>query len=143
MLELKDADYPTLMWIDRAKSRLGKKVTTSEKNEDKPFYLFVNVLNNYEDIPGEERGAILEKADEVMLNIVDEIRMHTAMNVTDDVVHYTKLKVADIIVSNDDSRLRYYNVVYMNDPEEGKVLLDCLNDKQITEALYRRSAGRG
>jgi hypothetical protein len=51
------------------------------------------------------------------------------------VVHYTKLFVADLIISNKESekdfvksKLRYYNVAYMNDPDEGKILLQILKD---------------
>ncbi len=46
--------------------------------------------------------------------------MHLPFPTVPKVAHYTKLKVADILTSADESRMRYYNVVYMNDPEEGK-----------------------
>jgi hypothetical protein len=45
--------------------------------------------------------------------------------------HYTSLTVADKIIMSDQNRLRFYNVVYMNDPEEGNILLDILDDNLV------------
>ena len=50
------------------------------------------------------------------------------------VVHFTKLPVADILVSSDENKFRFYHVSYMNDPEEGKILLQILNDPEIEES---------
>lgn len=44
-------------------------------------------------------------------------------------VHYTKLLVANAVLSGNNSKLRYYNSAYMNDPEEGNTLFDCFSDK--------------
>ncbi len=60
------------------------------------------------------------------------------------VVHYTKLSVAEKIITyhksksekiitNDDCKMRFYNVIYMNDPEEGNDILNYFKDKRIKE----------
>ncbi len=61
---------------------------------------------------------------------VNDIRTMAFTEAREPVAHYTKLLVANIIVNKptDTSKLRYYNVAYMNDPEEGKVLLQMLAD---------------
>lgn len=53
---------------------------------------------------------------------------------TRNVVHYTKVFVADIYVSSLDSKMHYSNAIYMNDPMEGRVIFDFLNDKKISDA---------
>lgn len=53
---------------------------------------------------------------------------------TKSVVHYTKIFVADIYVSSLDSKMHYSNAIYMNDPMEGQVVFDFLNEKKISEA---------
>jgi tetratricopeptide (TPR) repeat protein len=55
------------------------------------------------------------------------------------VVHYSKLPVADIITKDCHSRLHYSNVIYMNDPQEGKIFVEYLNDKEITDWLEKSS----
>ncbi|MBL7703226.1 MAG: tetratricopeptide repeat protein [Ferruginibacter sp.] len=51
------------------------------------------------------------------------------------VVHYTKLFVADIYVKSFNSKMNYSNAIYMNDPNEGKILLKYLNDPEIKQAF--------
>lgn len=53
---------------------------------------------------------------------------------TRSVVHYTKIFVADIYVSSLDSKMHYSNAIYMNDPMEGQVVFDYINEKKISEA---------
>jgi tetratricopeptide (TPR) repeat protein len=55
------------------------------------------------------------------------------------VVHYSKLFVADILSNDPDSHLHYSNVIYMNDPEEGKTFLNFLNDPDIKEWFEKSS----
>ncbi|MEO8174819.1 MAG: tetratricopeptide repeat protein [Sediminibacterium sp.] len=47
------------------------------------------------------------------------------------VVHYTKLSVADIYVKSTDIKMHYSNSIYMNDPTEGSVLFEYLDDMVI------------
>lgn len=54
-----------------------------------------------------------------------------------DVVHYTSLEVAKSLATQASNQLWYSNVVYVNDPEEGKILLNILDDgkdKTISQA---------
>jgi len=73
-------------------------------------------------------------------NIVSAIR-HKSL-VRDDVkqvVHYSKLFVADIITGDRKSKLHYSNVIYMNDPLEGKTFIDYLNDAELKDWFARAS----
>ncbi|HEY5745358.1 MAG TPA: tetratricopeptide repeat protein [Chryseolinea sp.] len=71
-------------------------------------------------------------------NLLDDLRIFTLTDYDtslEPVVHFTKLSVADILVSSDQNRLRFYHASYMNDPEEGKILLQILKDDHILEAF--------
>ncbi len=46
--------------------------------------------------------------------------------------HYSSLTVTDKIIISNENKLRFYNVAYMNDPEEGSVLLNIL-DKDLVD----------
>ncbi len=50
------------------------------------------------------------------------------------VVHYTKVLVVDIYVTNSEAKMHYSNAIYMNDPMEGKVFFEYLNDNSIESA---------
>jgi tetratricopeptide (TPR) repeat protein len=50
------------------------------------------------------------------------------------IVHYTKVFVADIYVKSKAVKMHYSNAIYMNDPMEGKVFFEYLNDDKIKEA---------
>lgn len=142
--ELALADYNTAINLspdyiiaknnrDKVTALLGKKVPL-DKDSLSSLQLFVRIL---EDIEADQniKDEILKTCAETQKNAIDKIRAHAGSNIKDvikdnKVVHYTKLKVADILASseNPDGKLRYYNAVYMNDPEEGIVLLDCMSD---------------
>jgi tetratricopeptide (TPR) repeat protein len=73
-------------------------------------------------------------------NIVDVIRQKSLVDKSvKQVVHYSKLTVANIIADSPDSRLHYSNVIYMNDPQEGKTFLDYLADSDITDWFEKSS----
>jgi tetratricopeptide (TPR) repeat protein len=118
-------------WRDRTKAKLGETIITDEKKPDEPLYLFAKAVENLID---DERKEILKKCNLIM-DVVDKIRKYASDNTENLVAHYTKLKVADLLVSINRSRMRYYNAVYMNDPEEGKILLECLHDESIKKAF--------
>jgi tetratricopeptide (TPR) repeat protein len=44
-------------------------------------------------------------------------------------VHYTKLFVAEKLLSVTDTKLRYYNALYMNDPSEGEIVFECFSGR--------------
>lgn len=73
----------------------------------------------------------IEKDIEVAINAIKEVSRSKVKTV----VHYTKVLVADIYVKNKRAKMHYSNAIYMNDPTEGKVFFDYLNDKTI-EAAY-------
>jgi tetratricopeptide (TPR) repeat protein len=64
---------------------------------------------------------------------IEKIRKAAKSNAKN-VVHYTKIFVADIYVSSLNSKMHYSNAIYMNDPMEGKVFFDFLDDANITQA---------
>lgn len=43
------------------------------------------------------------------------------------VAHYTNLKTADLLLIKEGSKLRYSNAIFMNDPQEGEILIDCID----------------
>jgi|GEM_PF-864430 len=133
----------TKYWRDQAKLKLGEKILATSGKPDKPLYLFSKLLDGIADdeVPESERTELLKKANNIVVQVVNKIRKHASENVGALAAHYTKLKVIDLIVGNETkeeekvSRLRYYNAVYMNDPEEGKIILDCFDDDKIREAF--------
>lgn len=81
----------------------------------------------------------------VIINNVKEITaIKPSDNTTLHVVHYTKLHLADLLATNKDSdtRLRYYNTAYMNDPEEGIVLLEYVSN-EMKECFNRAREQEG
>lgn len=64
---------------------------------------------------------------------IEKIRKAAKSN-SKNVVHYTKIFVADLYVSSLDSKMHYSNAIYMNDPMEGKVFFEFLDDENITQA---------
>ncbi len=119
-------------WRDRTKAILGENISTDEKKPDVSFYLFIKAVKN---LPAEDKKRILTKCNSIMDDIVNKIRKHASNNDEVLVAHYSKLKVADILISFEKSTLRYYNSVYMNDPEEGKILLECFDDNVIKKSF--------
>lgn len=50
------------------------------------------------------------------------------------VSHYTNLKTVDKIITTDNSRMRYSNAVFMNDPDEGKILINCISQIEKSDS---------
>lgn len=81
-----------------------------------------------------------------ILDIATDVNVHQ-------LAHYTKLHVADTIICsrnektkaikgyNSTSRLRYYNSGYMNDPKEGRILLEFFNKEDDDDVLKSFLAG--
>ncbi|MCD6012480.1 MAG: Tetratricopeptide 1 repeat-containing protein [Flavipsychrobacter sp.] len=119
--------------IDRTKANLGQPVVKGTDTPTHPFYLFIEGI---EDLEKNDQNRITQRIDDVF-TFFDKIRIHAANGIEDFVAHYTTLKVADLIVTVDNSRLHYYNAVYMNDPEEGQTLINALGSSAISEAFKR------
>jgi tetratricopeptide (TPR) repeat protein len=128
------------------KKSLLDHIETSKRDLSFPFSSFYNVVKS---LNIKDRDEILMECLGILYGPIDQIR--SLSSVKPDgikfVAHYTKLKVADALIkvllkkkehnklSSQDARLRYYNAIYMNDPSEGKILLDYINDKEIESAF--------
>ena len=127
--------------IKLAKTKLGEVVSpsTDEKAKQKTLNFLLEVIQS---ISNKETQEKLRFTGGALIDTLNKIRKHTVVNLTQPVAHYTKLKVADILVSGKaEAKFRYYNVVYMNDPEEGKILLDYLKNKKILAAFNQAAKG--
>lgn len=118
---------------DEARARSGEAVTTSKED--------ISFSANYvekaiAELPEHEKRQI-RQACAVINERVERVRSLIVYKGTAPVVHYTQLRTADIMVMNAEARLRYSNVVFMNDPEEGKVLLDFLLDTDMRASFER------
>jgi tetratricopeptide (TPR) repeat protein len=76
---------------------------------------------------------------EKIKSIVSVIRHFTVARSVAQVVHYSKLYVADLIAEDRDSHLHYSNVIYMNDPQEGKTFIDYLSDNSLKKWFEKAS----
>jgi hypothetical protein len=119
--------------LDEAKAKLGEAADVSD--EDTGFSARY-VENEIRDLSEKEKRPI-RKACAAVNERVEQIRKMIAYKGTEPVVHYTQLRIADIVVMNKDARLRYSNVVFMNDPEEGKILVDFLLDSSLKNAFEK------
>ena len=103
------------------------------EQEQHPIY---QLLNTVQKLKREDRVKIFKKSEAILDGVIKEIREYTAQDVDgiETVAHYTRLPIADLFVSDEPKeekngiRMRYYNAVYMNDPEEGMILLNCLDE---------------
>ncbi|WP_148226443.1 tetratricopeptide repeat protein [Paludibacter propionicigenes] len=81
----------------------------------------------------EEDKVEKSKLENEIENIIESIR-DAAKSKVKMVAHYTKLSVADIYVKEINVKMHYSNAIYMNDPMEGKVFFDYLDNEEITKA---------
>ncbi len=119
---------------DNLKARLKIKIDLDENNTSSVLQVFVRFLDAAK-INEDSCKEILNIYVAIKANGLDKIKEHAAKNlekiITDKkVAHYSKLNTADIFACDKEGKqkFRYYNAVYMNDPEEGIVVLDCLDD---------------
>lgn len=137
-----DGSFSWLQYdIDRAKAKLGEVIITPGVKQEKEFYFLEELLRP---LPDSKFKKELKTKGYNLVDTLDSLRKHTTPNGIFPLAHYTKLKVADIIVAHakpDEAKMRYYNVVYMNDPEEGKVILEYLKDKKISKAFAEGEKG--
>jgi tetratricopeptide (TPR) repeat protein len=129
--ELSPGDSSVKYWANLIRAKIGETIIPDQQNPEAALYFINNIV---EKLPEEIRKQIIGNGADIIA-AVDAIRDYT-FDISDEfVVHFTKLNVANIFVSAKESRFRYYNVVYMNDPEEGEVLLKCLNSQSIRKAF--------
>jgi hypothetical protein len=96
------------------------------------------VVLQLRNIPTKHTEYLLIKSIEIN-EIVWKIKSYARRNIENDVVHFTKLNVIDALVSPD-SKMRYYNVAYMNDPIEGQVIFDCIDNGDIKKIYEQKIA---
>lgn len=125
--------------IDIIKTLLGKNIANNKKGKES-FYYFVELINKLA-IYEERKIKIKQKCAEIMTDVIEKIQEYASDCNDVTLTHYTKLKVADIITSEKEGSLRYYNAVHMNDPEEGKILLEYLNDGKLKDAFMNGKIG--
>jgi len=106
------------------------KIPLKQKKERNKQRLYLQKTN----VPVEDlaKHVHIEERTEKILQKIKKISKSDTRNV----VHYTKIFVADIYVSSLDSRMHYSNAIYMNDPMEGRVIFDYLNERKINEAYF-------
>ena len=97
----------------------------------------VNIFNALGSISGGRKIEIYRACMPIARCVDMVLEMTSTEHAGGSVVHFTKLPVADILLSGDDVKFRYYHVSYMNDPEEGKILLDILDEPIIRESFSR------
>jgi len=81
----------------------------------------------------EEDKITKSKLENEIEKIIESIR-DAAKSKVKMVAHYTKLSVADIYLKKINVKMHYSNAIYMNDPMEGKVFFDYLDNEEITKA---------
>lgn len=81
-----------------------------------------------------DKNAIIKIENEIQ-KITNKIRAASVSEVKT-IVHYTKLSVADIYVKKPSVKMHYSNAIYMNDPMEGKIFFEYLNNSSIEEAYF-------
>ncbi len=105
-----------------------------KENLDPSFYYLMQLLTTLQEV---DRSEIRARCLKIWFSCIELIRSIASDQIESEthVAHYTSLHVADLIVTGEDSRLRYNNAAYMNDPQEGKVLLDYFFDKTVSTAF--------
>lgn len=117
--------------LDEAKAKLGEAVEVNSKSDSfSARYVESAITALSEDEKKPIRIACAKINEQITA-----IRQLIVYKGNESVVHYTQLKTADILVTNRDAKLRYSNVVFMNDPEEGKVLIEHLLPATIKNAF--------
>jgi len=135
--------------LDKLLATLGKPVELSTDDVDETFYKIRKALDN---VSAEDCIKIMQFYEDSINPVIEKIRAHAAttekvweealgakyeQGARKYVAHYTSLKTADILVmkqagTDDNTRkailspLRYSNAIFMNDPEEGAILISCL-----------------
>jgi Flp pilus assembly protein TadD len=137
-------EYENALIDYEAAINLHPNYVTAENNLNKlidnrgsSLQLFIESLKNTS-IPPIQKSTLFKIFSATKKDAIDKIRELAGKNINKligkQVVHYTKLSVADSIASGKSKKLRYYNAIYMNDPEEGQVILDYL-DKDVRTAF--------
>jgi len=121
--------------IKAAIEHFQKSKEFGHRVEDTEYW--INDLREKLTVPLEDE---INKGLQKIKNIVSAIRHKSLVeNDVKKLVHYSKLVVADIITGDRQSKLHYSNVIYMNDPLEGKTFIDYLDDVKL-KAWFERAS---
>jgi tetratricopeptide (TPR) repeat protein len=119
-------DFQKAMGLDKSLVFLENNIKLAKEKLDER-----GALEESEAKPDDKKEKLeLEKKIETAINSIREISKSEVKTV----VHYTKVAVADIYVTSLIAKMHYSNAIYMNDPMEGKVFFEFLNNKKIAEA---------
>jgi tetratricopeptide (TPR) repeat protein len=119
--------------FENYKRAIDKDPLLDDWEMDMFVYIFktLSVVNNY------KRKKIYEVCAPA-IQLIDTVRgFFDYYNGGNSIVHFTKLSVADILLANDSNKMRFFHASYMNDPEEGKILLQIFADPGIVDAFSR------
>lgn len=119
-------DFQKAIELDKIFSFLETKIKLAKEKLEERIILDES---NAQPIDKDEKLKI-EKEIELLINTIRDLSKSEVKTV----VHYTKVFVADIYVKSIDSKMHYSNAIYMNDPMEGKILFDYLDDEKIKTA---------
>ncbi|MES2728185.1 MAG: tetratricopeptide repeat protein, partial [Bacteroidota bacterium] len=129
---------PTDIWANYYRDELYAKMGVPVKLDDaKADVTLYQIVNSVELLENENDKLTLIQNYKLRIEpIITKIRNYTSKineifgNEINEklLAHYSNLKTADILTVKEGSKLRYSNAVFMNDPEEGKILIDCLNN---------------
>lgn len=126
--------YQTLR--DKVKAKLGKPVSSTVDNQSET----TNTASNIEKLLAElneNDKKVIRPAWVDVEEVIKKIRELLLYTGKDSIVHYTRINTGDILAMNPDFKLRYSNVVFMNDPEEGDIFLDYIGERSFTDSFNR------
>lgn len=106
--------------IDSIKARLEEEI---EKKSDNAASFIIDIIQK---VKNQKNKITIRDNSLDVLYYMDRIRKHSQITDPEPVVHYTKLNILDTLL-NPNNNMRFYNVLYMNDPQEGKVIFDYLD----------------
>lgn len=135
--ELAFEDYESALKAEPEYTGAERKLDLLLNKLGSSLQLFTEILSSAE-VDILTKGNLYRIFSNTKRKSIDKIRALAGKNITnligEQIVHYTKLPVANTIATGQSNKLRYYNAIYMNDPEEGQVILDRLH-KDVRDAF--------
>lgn len=144
-LELDPSNVKARDNLDNLLAKLG--LPQSPSNSESFDNTFYKIRECTDELSESERINILKIFTNLLKPIIEDIRK-SAENIdiiwkdvpkdsVRQIAHYTSLKVADLLVMDKSKHLRYSNAVFMNDPDEGKILIDCIDNRDSSGKIKK------